>query len=573
MDPRCAISAAGRPATIGSRRMGVHGPRQALLAITFVALLPATARSSYAPSQYEYQHETRGCFNYGYKYTPGMQNVTGMPFTLNSALQCQARCAATRGCFYFGYWKRTKECWLGGANAHLTIASTMGAVAGPAVCSKESQACSAIPGPDFPGDTTAMSRSAWPGGEQPTNLQCWPRRSSGFPHRCENRTATVLEDTVAGWPGRCEGLRKITSLRPGETCQLRCMLGPLCGVWVLENTTSVDGSPTCWNGMFGHNCYSGKGPKPIRAQRIMHGSFRVLMNTMGMQIKNLTKAFDSVDFPNWEDGKKNCRLVCLSYILCQYWQYSDVYGCWVEDVLQKRVAYPLIKSEATLATDNAQANTVKAGEYLQHLCPNVPRVQLPTDPPTGGQASKAYRIDVSRPSAHNTLHPAVAGGPTSIHSVAAGVNVATPGYLSAEPEAQAGGWPWWATMLVVLTIIGGLGAIGFAVWMGIVDADKPSSRGISGFGMYRQGQVAPQDGSYGYGGSFAHGGSFDSRASSFDQSGMPLMHPQQQQAQTQHFMQGYHLPHMHMGQHQPQQYAGVPPTQFLPPPTHHMPWG
>merc|ERR1712232_266410 len=93
---------------------------------------------------------------------------------------------------------------------------------------------------------------------QPTNLQCWPRKSNGFPGTCESEVATVLQDSKSGWPGRCEDMKKITNLQSIETCQSRCFGTPLCGVWAEENSSSGDGQLTCWQGLYGKNCYNGE---------------------------------------------------------------------------------------------------------------------------------------------------------------------------------------------------------------------------------------------------------------------------------------------------------------------------
>merc|ERR1711879_735166 len=111
---------------------------------------------------------------------------------------------------------------------------------------------------------------------------------------------------------------KITNLAPKETCQSRCFGSPLCGVWAEENSMSGDGTLTCWQGMFGQNCYdSANGLSPpagayFRAQRVMHGTFRVLANIASMQVTNLTRAFGVDMHPNWNEGAKACRETCLS---------------------------------------------------------------------------------------------------------------------------------------------------------------------------------------------------------------------------------------------------------------------
>mmetsp|Transcript_78986 Transcript_78986/g.199370 ORF Transcript_78986/g.199370 Transcript_78986/m.199370 type:complete len:546 (-) Transcript_78986:82-1719(-) len=433
----------------------------------FVALmLGSTSHEVVGQSHYaSLANVPKGCYSYGYQHTPEMPNVTGQPFIMGSAMLCQQRCAATPGCAAFGYWTTNKECWLGGADSVIIVSQSLGVITGPARCHNATPQCGAIPGPSFPGATPAESRAAWQVGQQPANLQCWPRKTNGFPATCENQTATVLQDTMTGWPGRCEGLMKITNLGPTETCQSRCFGTPLCGVWAVENTTSGDGTLTCWQGMFGQNCYdTSNGLSPpegafFRSQRVMHGTFRVLMNTANMQIKNLTKAFGIEMHPDWKEGAKACRMTCLSYLLCQFWQYSSVYGCWVEDDMSATIAYPLVNDGTEMNVGSYSALTVKAGEYIQHTCKAGVKEPLPTDPPymvhTGG----------------TTRHPAVPKY---------GVIETTPmprHHVEAVQGYQEEPFPLWATMLICLTIALCLGVAGAAIWMTLLDSDKMGSQG------------------------------------------------------------------------------------------------
>merc|ERR1719343_879661 len=104
------------------------------------------------------------------------------------------------------------------------------------------------------------------------------------------------------------------------------------------------------------------------------------MNAASMHIKNLTKAFGIEMHPEWKEGAKACRMTCLSYLLCQYWQYSDVHGCYIEDHLTASVGFPLVNGQSVdIGTE--WAVSVKAGEFIQHTCPPGPREPLPTDPP------------------------------------------------------------------------------------------------------------------------------------------------------------------------------------------------
>ncbi|CAE8641997.1 unnamed protein product, partial [Polarella glacialis] len=163
-----------------------------------------------------------GCFNYGYQYEGGLLNITGMPYVVDTPEKCQLKCQSTPGCFHFGWFEKSGACYLAEPSAILTVSHLAGTVCGPGYCPKDNVACKGLPDAAFPGDTPRKSMDAWAESTQPTNLQCWPRRSDGFPARCVNRTAFVLEDTQSGWAGQCDGLSEVTDLGPSDTCQSRC---------------------------------------------------------------------------------------------------------------------------------------------------------------------------------------------------------------------------------------------------------------------------------------------------------------------------------------------------------------
>lgn len=473
--------------------------REALLALLLSAVPAVLAAGGAAPNK----PLPAGCVNFGFTYHPAMKNVTDMPFKTLSSMQCQARCQTTPGCAYFAYFQTDQMCWLGGKEAVLQESASPGVVSGPAVCAEESPACSAIPGAGFPGKTPDESRAAWPGHEQPTNLQCWPRKENGFPATCGNKTAVVLEDTVTGWPGRCKGLMEV-KLKPEETCQSRCFHSPLCGVWALENKTS--GVPKCWQGLVGENCFDpSDGLEPMRAQLIMHGGFRVLMNTMNMKINNLTKIFDVTTFKDWQDGANACRKSCLSFLMCQYWQYSDVYGCFIEHAAAARVAWPLVNNGVAMQTGTAAAATVRAGEYVQHNCPKGPWTELPLD--------KTVPV----------VQPPLGLPPLALPDVVKG---------PAADLAESTGFPAWGILLTLVVVLLCAAVVGAAVWMSMADARKVSgvrsrgvampeefsfqSAGASFESPYQQPQPAPFQSSPTYGGSSptyagAQGDSFTSQ--------------------------------------------------------------
>ena len=171
---------------------------------------------------------------------------------------------------------------------------------------------------------------------------CWAKQ--GYKHICPSSCGTFTED---GWPGRCEGMVKITDLKDGETCQMRCMMSPLCSVWSIESTSDPYGASTCWNGMLGTNCClhrqwdhvglalveapnkvicfvsRGYGDDenvltPVRAQRLQHGTYRVLMQVAGVQILGLHNSFGDAacwqSVPNPTPSGQLCKLSALALL-------------------------------------------------------------------------------------------------------------------------------------------------------------------------------------------------------------------------------------------------------------------
>jgi hypothetical protein len=93
----------------------------------------------------------------------------------------------------------------------------------------------------------------------------------------------------------------------------------------------------------------------------------MLMRLKGMEIRNLKMVFDASYFSKRDDAIQNCKDVCYSDILCQFWQYNGEDGCFVENPPMHTVAYPLTLND--VRTDSDFARTVIAGEYILHRCP------------------------------------------------------------------------------------------------------------------------------------------------------------------------------------------------------------
>jgi hypothetical protein len=141
----------------------------------------------------------------------------------------------------------------------------------------------------------------------------------------------------------------------------------LCSVWQILNYTDP---PQCWQGSFGYNCYQNRaGFHPTAAQRVMHGSYRVLMDLTGRQVMGLSKMFSPSNmFHNATLAANHCKLICIANLGCQYWLYSTLSGCWAEDPSQERVPYPLTIGKDSSMTGTDAAHAVIAGEMIQHYC-------------------------------------------------------------------------------------------------------------------------------------------------------------------------------------------------------------
>lgn len=384
---------------------------------------------------------------------------------------CQARCVSTPGCGYFTFWSSpVYRCDLATSGAILASESNVAAgvtpplsVSGPPACSSvmapggnpsvSAPACEELPNASlFPGATPAASAAAWPSGEVPTNAQCWPRNElTGYPVTCPVQNVTVLEDTNHGWPGKCLGLTKI-KLPPQQTCESNCKQNVLCAVWQVENMTET---PECWQGSMGSSCYHRPGFHAARAQRIMHGTYRVLKDLTGIRVMGMSLMFPPTVFADWREAAAHCRLYCVSALTCQWWQYSKVGGCYAEDVSKSQVAYPFTTDSSQEQSDTDLAEAIVAGEYIQHYCGG--------DAPSRGADAAKQAYHFGGTSAGMTTSAPAASIVTSTAPAAPQVPVATSGTVAPlvwptigpteAPSATA--WVIWAiiAMVVVLCVI------------------------------------------------------------------------------------------------------------------------
>mmetsp|Transcript_52414 Transcript_52414/g.93945 ORF Transcript_52414/g.93945 Transcript_52414/m.93945 type:complete len:681 (-) Transcript_52414:106-2148(-) len=329
-----------------------------------------------------------GCFQKGFRFDRYIDNANA---NVTSLQACQQHCQSVATCAKFAYYAWYKECWVADVNAvELPIDSYL-VVAGYRTCTSQGmqlppRCTTELPTAAFPGSSGVASNLAWPNGKQPSNGECWPKGWQGADLPCN--VVTVLDDTSAGWPGLCRQLVEMKGVN-GTDCEANCRANPLCPSW--QNSVYF----SCWQGL-GYDCFVRNNFMVRGAQRLQHGSVRVLMNLTGWQIIGLYKAFDNAAgyFPNVEDAIKLCKHVCYSDIKCQYWTYAPNFGCWVEDATQEYGPnWPLTTDSATRTTDDA-LDTV-AGEYIQHFCPEGETGTItPTAPPVLTEcAETAFRYD------------------------------------------------------------------------------------------------------------------------------------------------------------------------------------
>lgn len=234
-----------------------------------------------------------------------------------------------------------------------------------------------LPGPGWPAEDSVQSHAAWSGGHQPESLELWPKTESGHLAPCWE--TVVLADTRTGWPGKCLGLSQVGSAGGLASCASTCAQNPRCSVWQFTNnecwqeTTEL----TTYSGTPSTNC-EGRFGEDITieaAQRLQHGAVRILRDISDIQVLNLYP-IGVFEGDTAATGEERCRRWCYSYIACQYWQYGED-GCWLE-VPETGYSpdYPLTSDG--IERNSVWARTVRAGEYIQHFCPE--RIQ-PTMPP------------------------------------------------------------------------------------------------------------------------------------------------------------------------------------------------
>eukprot|EP00440_Ansanella_granifera_P046885 gb/GFBE01050768.1/.p1 GENE.gb/GFBE01050768.1/~~gb/GFBE01050768.1/.p1 ORF type:complete len:855 (+),score=141.99 gb/GFBE01050768.1/:1-2565(+) len=325
----------------------------------------------------------QGCYYKNARY----YSPTTLKFTKHSVQECQEQCVmnASWGCEYFGFWPASGACYLAGADAVYTEYVSQGAYTGPRVCPSEPSACTEVPSAGYPGSNEENSKLAWPSHRVPEKLACWPKNITGEKYlSCP--TVKVLEDTATGWPGKCQGLKKVV-VPYLETCKSWCEKSVSCSVWQEVDMPSPQ-DPQCWQAFWspGRDCYSGKF-YGNRSQRIMHGEVRILKKLYFVELEGLFQAFDENYFIKSEDAVSACKLTCYSDRGCQWWYYNKATGCWVENIQEKALPVPITTKIYHNSSSNYASETVD-GEYIQHTCKALGFAQIgsdesmPTYPPT-----------------------------------------------------------------------------------------------------------------------------------------------------------------------------------------------
>jgi hypothetical protein len=332
-----------------------------------MAIVAATA--ALAPAARAAQAEVpAGCFFYGWKFAPGMTNLSANPIRdVNTAAECQKTCQDIGGCRYFSWETGANACWLADYTMN-KFQKSDSFIGGLRECDGVSPLCMATPGSGFPGKTPELSDQAWPTGLVPPKLQCWPRDKDNVFLPCSSEI-TVLDDSEQGWPGKCMGLDSHPELKDTATCKEECENIPECTVWQMVVEA---GSSNCWLGK-GTECLKEDRQAVISAsQRLMRGSFRVLMDLTGWEVMQLKQEFPAISADtselgfSMEDAIRECNHTCLAAIECEVWQYSVKSGCMVNDPAFKHMSYPPTRSTFLNGTENGKS--VVAGSYIQRLC-------------------------------------------------------------------------------------------------------------------------------------------------------------------------------------------------------------
>jgi len=282
------------------------------------------------------------------------------------------------------------------SSATFEAASTTQFLAGSSACG----ACPTTnPTAAFPGADSVLSNAAFADGQQPINLQCWPKNSNLELMECGS---SVVQDSTLGWPGTCNNLVADSVALTPALCESNCVADPFCTVWMWA--LLPHGTNHCYSGV-GNQCWTeaegAANPTVVTAKRLQHGLVNVVASwpsSLDQVIQGLQQQFgENVQAEglagNSAAQAANCALICHSNIMCTFWQsyYNDGTGsdkgCWTENPgvdatgaganIGAMVSYPF--TTAAYRENDGEEEFITGGEYIQHYCP-VPT--LPTRPPT-----------------------------------------------------------------------------------------------------------------------------------------------------------------------------------------------
>lgn len=337
-----------------------------------MVLVLATAAQGFEEITVAVSTDPVGCFYYGMKFSPSTNETA---HKVSDMYKCQELCHQTAGCAYFGFRSEWSGCWLAHANA--TAVGDPYFVAGPPACGAgAADVCAELPSGTFPGATRAESHAAFPSGFQPPYLECWPRDIHGWLAECKD--VKVMDDAPkTTWAAACSDMQ-LVNLDVGDTCANSCQRSIRCSAYQEVQTM---GLTQCYQGI-GTKCWTVRpvpGATVVDGGRIQHGTYRALKKLDGYQLKGLVRAWGPERFgtdtiaranalsqPAVQSAIKECKAVCLSYVMCEAWQLSLQLGCFYMDPEVRPLEFPL--TTKTLRNTSIGAPFFVDGELLQRMC-------------------------------------------------------------------------------------------------------------------------------------------------------------------------------------------------------------
>lgn len=305
------------------------------------------------------------CSTIGFRWGPALAAFSGIEVDANAvdANECRQRCADVSGCMRFSFAPDGNEAQGSCVLTDSFASPTWDNISISGLPDSSCECPGARSDEAFPAHTQQGTAQAFASQRQPLGLECWPKDAHFNLWPCET---TVLQDTEAGWPGVCLHLTHMSEINESD-CEESCVSNPFCASW--QGAPETQGQRAgCWQGV-GDHCNNRDGDRdyvPIRAQRLQHGSVKVLANATSYQVLNLKLAFENGYFDgDMALATEVCKMQCYSSIHCQFWQYIEHSGCWIEDPMAAFTAgYPLVMGDGA----DEISTPILAGEYIQHYC-------------------------------------------------------------------------------------------------------------------------------------------------------------------------------------------------------------